>query len=254
MLKLVSFHIHAHLNAFLQILEYFSQSVEVDGLSLLAYSVFDLFDCAGCILYTLPFNMPPKERSRQALDRLPLVSNFLTNFWTQHFDGARLSPNSVRNAVWHALNEPVCQYLRTRNRRCSTVYIDNSLGPLARDSPCICSVGRTFIASAPVDVSATESKRFEVPLQCFLCLLTPNTWLARNLVTINLYNPCVLPSRTLTSKRRIKCIYSTNITNIVTEYFKHDIYSPFFSLQNAVSFIILTYLVPALFTFYIQVC
>ena len=48
-LKLVSFHIQAHLNAFLQILEYFSQSVEADGLNLLAYSVFELFDCAGCI-------------------------------------------------------------------------------------------------------------------------------------------------------------------------------------------------------------
>jgi hypothetical protein len=44
-------------------------------------------------------------------------------------------------------------------------------------------------------------------------------------------------------------IYSTNIG---TEYFKHGIYSPFFSpLQNAVCFIILTYLVPVLFTFYI---
>jgi len=49
MLKLVSFHIQARLNAFLQILEYFSKSVEVDGLNLLAYSVFELFDCAGCI-------------------------------------------------------------------------------------------------------------------------------------------------------------------------------------------------------------
>jgi len=49
MLKLVSFHIQAHLNAFLQILEYFSQSVDVDGLNLLAYSVFELFSCAGCI-------------------------------------------------------------------------------------------------------------------------------------------------------------------------------------------------------------
>jgi len=36
MLKLVSFHIQAHLNAFLHILEYFSQSVDVDGLNLLA--------------------------------------------------------------------------------------------------------------------------------------------------------------------------------------------------------------------------
>ena len=37
-----------------------------------------------------------------------------------------------------------------------------------------------------------------------------------------------------------------------TEYFKHGIDSPFSSLQNAVCFIILTYLVPVLFTFYIQ--
>ena len=53
----------------------------------------------------------------------------------------------------------------------------------------------------------------------------------------------------LTSKRCILYIYSTNIG---TEYFKRGIYSPFFSLQNAVCFIILTYLVPVLFTFYIQ--
>ena len=53
----------------------------------------------------------------------------------------------------------------------------------------------------------------------------------------------------LTSKRCILYIYSTNIS---TEYFKHGIYSPFFPLQNAVCFIILTYLVPVLFTFYIQ--
>ena len=53
----------------------------------------------------------------------------------------------------------------------------------------------------------------------------------------------------LTSKRCILYIYSTNIG---TEYFKHGIYSPCLSLQNAVCFIILTYLVPVLFTFYIQ--
>jgi len=52
-----------------------------------------------------------------------------------------------------------------------------------------------------------------------------------------------------TCKRCILYIYSTNID---TEYFKHGVYSPFFSLQNAVCFIILTYFVPVLFTFYIQ--
>ena len=52
-----------------------------------------------------------------------------------------------------------------------------------------------------------------------------------------------------TSKRCILYIYSTNTG---TEYFKHGIYSPFFTRQNAVCFIILTYLVRVLFTFYIQ--
>jgi len=53
----------------------------------------------------------------------------------------------------------------------------------------------------------------------------------------------------LTTKRCILYIYSTNTG---TEYFKHGIYSPSFPLQNAVCFIILTFLVLVLFTFYIQ--
>ena len=54
----------------------------------------------------------------------------------------------------------------------------------------------------------------------------------------------------LTSKRCILYIYSRNIG---TEYFKHALYSPFFlSLQNAVCFIMITCLVPVLFTFYLQ--
>jgi hypothetical protein len=47
------------------------------------------------------------------------------------------------------------------------------------------------------------------------------------------------------------CILYFYSTNVGTEYFKHGTYSPFFPLQNAVFFIILTYLVPVLFTFYI---
>jgi len=54
---------------------------------------------------------------------------------------------------------------------------------------------------------------------------------------------------TLTSKRCILYIYSTNTG---TEYFKHVVYSLFFPLQNAVCFINLTFLVPVLFTFHIQ--
>jgi len=60
------------------------------------------------------------------------------------------------------------------------------------------------------------------------------------------YMGCTTP---LTSKRCILYIYSTNVG---TEYFKHALYCPFFSLQNTVCFIVLTFLVPVLFTFYIQ--
>ena len=53
----------------------------------------------------------------------------------------------------------------------------------------------------------------------------------------------------LTSKCCILYIYSTYIG---TEYFKRGTYSTFFPPQIAVSFIILTYLVPVLFTFCMQ--
>ena len=64
-------------------------------------------------------------------------------------------------------------------------------------------------------------------------------------------DPYMSRTAPLTSKRCILYIYSTNIG---TEYFKRALYSPFFSLQNAVCFIMLTSLVPVLFTFCIQVC
>jgi hypothetical protein len=44
MLKMVSFHIQEHLNAFLQILEYYSPSIDVND-----FNLFELFDCAGFI-------------------------------------------------------------------------------------------------------------------------------------------------------------------------------------------------------------
>ena len=53
----------------------------------------------------------------------------------------------------------------------------------------------------------------------------------------------------LTSRSCILNIYSTNI---LTEYFKHAAHSPGLSLQNAVYFIMLSFLVPVIFTFYIQ--
>jgi len=77
---------------------------------------------------------------------------------------------------------------------------------------------------------------FPVPEQGNINFLTPNDDYSGRTTLLN-------------SKRCILYIYSTNIG---TEYFKHGIYSLFFPLQNAVCFIILTYLVPGLFTFYLQ--
>ena len=50
-------------------------------------------------------------------------------------------------------------------------------------------------------------------------------------------------------KQPILYIFSTNIR---TEYFKHAAHSPFFSVQTAVYFIMLPFLVPVLFTFYTE--
>ena len=74
----------------------------------------------------------------------------------------------------------------------------------------------------------------------------PNTNVFNRLKPNDLYISRTAP---LTSKFCILYIYSTNVG---TEYFEHALYSPFFSLQNAVCFIMLTCLVPVLFTFFIQ--
>jgi len=72
-----------------------------------------------------------------------------------------------------------------------------------------------------------------------------------NLIKVNrltLNDPYMGRTEPLNSKRCILYIYSTNIG---TEYFKMLYTLRFFSLQNAVCFIMLTRLVPVLFTFFI---
>ena len=45
------------------------------------------------------------------------------------------------------------------------------------------------------------------------------------------------------------CILNIYSTNILTEYFKHAAHCPFFYVQDAVYFIMLSFLVPVIFTF-----
>ena len=86
-------------------------------------------------------------------------------------------------------------------------------------------------------------------------MIDATEWICEEVTVRVCFNPltpndhCRGRTAPLTSKRCILYIYSTNID---TEYFKRGIYCRFFSLQNAVCFIILTCLVPVLFTFYIQ--
>ena len=100
---------------------------------------------------------------------------------------------------------------------------------------CLCFV-RTKSAYCPTVQTGADVTVVRNVEQAWLNRLTPN-------------DPYMGRTAPLYSKRCILYIYSTNVG---TEYFKHALYSPFFSLQNSVCFIMLTCLVPLLFTFYIQ--
>ena len=94
----------------------------------------------------------------------------------------------------------------------------------------------------------TDERENALPVRCRHVHSKVKGWTINvNRLTPN--DPYMGHTAPLTSKCCILYIYSTNIG---TEYFKHALYSPFFSLQNAVCFIMLTSLVPVLFTFYIQ--
>ena len=99
-----------------------------------------------------------------------------------------------------------------------------------------------------VDISIFPCGSPQNAVERLMCCLW-NVFLPYNFNPLTPNDPYSWRTAPLTSKRCILYIYSTNIG---TKYFKHAIYSPFFSLQNAVCFIILIYLVPVLFTFYIQ--
>ena len=78
---------------------------------------------------------------------------------------------------------------------------------------------------------------------------------SESLLLISYFSPLapndvyISPTAQLSSSLCILNIYSTNI---LTDYFKHAAHSPFFSLQSFVYFIMLSFLVPVIFTFYIK--
>ena len=112
---------------------------------------------------------------------------------------------------------------------------------------------KTVVAASGTDHTTWEASFFiRDQIRTYLVTTNSRTNKCFNSIFFNPLtpnNPYSGRAAPLTSKRCILYIYSTNIG---TEYFKHGIYSPFLSLQNSVCFIILTYLVPVLFTFYIQ--
>ena len=134
---------------------------------------------------------------------------------------------------------------QTYRHRCTICVTD---GEVSRTRDCCVSIckysGVSFYddsLSRPLS-SRTGHSRLVVHHFFFNTCIFPACSLSRlnPLTPNNLYSGRTSP---LTSKRFILYIYSTNTG---TEYFKHGIHSPFFSLslQNAVCLIILTYLVP----------
>ena len=119
-----------------------------------------------------------------------------------------------------------------------------------------CPVPHSAVLNSTTEPFGTESSTFstakKITMKSTAILLVVlygcETWSLNPLTPNDHYSG---RTASLTSKRCVLYIYSTNIGTL---YFKHGIYSPFFPIQNAVCFIILTYLVPVLFTFYIQVC
>ena len=94
-----------------------------------------------------------------------------------------------------------------------------------------------------------QSRLTNTMSQPYRCIYQPDSGSPGKCNRLTPNDPYMGRTAPLTSKRWILYIYSTNIG---TEYYKRALYSPFFSLQNAVCFIMLTCLVPVLFTFYIQ--
>ena len=114
--------------------------------------------------------------------------------------------------------------------------------------------GRAFYSERKLwcDITSAIQLHTGKSLCCYIETPTPAvTAVTKFLNRLTPNDPYMGRTAPLTSKRCILYIYSTNIG---TEYFKYALYSPFFSLQNAVCFIMLTCLVAVLFTFYIQVC
>ena len=144
----------------------------------------------------------------------------------------------------YRFNAPVGRSFYRRRRMSVLALHTGSLAVHIVGLICYCSP-----ADRQVTTISSEHTRSLVKLWALICS-TETCWKSGdNINRLTPNDPYMGRTAPLTSKRCILYIYSTNIG---TEYFKHALYSPFFCLQNAVCFIMVTCLVPVLFTFYIQ--
>ena len=136
----------------------------------------------------------------------------------------------------------------------SAVVISGQLHALANLSPGTHWIGGSGLSKASLgEVGKEESFSSAGSRNTFTVRFTVEH-LVRRLIcsqchlSLTLWRLTTYTCRTaqLTSRRCILNIYSTNI---LTEHFKHAAHSPFFSLQDAVYFIMLSFLVPVIFTF-----
>ena len=98
--------------------------------------------------------------------------------------------------------------------------------------------------------SSTIIKELALNLAKVIFILKHSVKLRRYLLTLSCRTTYIYMSYRTANLQMLHFIYYS--TNIRTKYFKHAAHSPFFFLQNHVYFIMLPFLVPVLFTFYIQ--
>ena len=129
-------------------------------------------------------------------------------------------------------------------------YLSNSCLRLVSISQTPTQVGWTSLKSHTIDLIIQHLNMAHQEKSTKFCITLTSLWSLP-------YSGCSQPGarpiyRTGTpqpSKHPNLYIFSPNIR---TEFFKHAANSPFFSLQNAVYFIMLPFLFPVLFTFCIQ--
>jgi hypothetical protein len=145
MLKIVSFHIQTHRNAFLQILEYYFQSVGDDSLNAtLRWCTSFIKSIRNAVWHAWNEPLAVFTKEKHALfDCIYFTHAAFDNWWDagmrntgkcKSLDGSNISREWGGGSPCCFPSLAVCVYKLTHYLN-NIIFIDNNLRPLARESP-----------------------------------------------------------------------------------------------------------------------